>query len=257
MPTLRTSRRSTGRRGLFIVTLVAILVVLINIALGGPLAALLRDVVAPISNVGGRIGSGITNSGYFASRGALEAQIAALQDEVQQEQLQAAAFAVVQQQNQSLSAMQHLSQTTPGLAAPITSSVISSPYGTFTIGAGSADTVAQGALVLTADGFVVGKVAQVQAHQSLVEQIFAPGVQTPVTIDGAAVIASGQGGDAIAEVPHGVTVQQGDPVLAPSFGDRPIGTVQHVDSNPADAQQAVYVALPVSLPSLQYVYVTT
>ena len=150
-----------------------------------------------------------------------------------------------------------LAQTTPGLAAPITSSIVSSPYGTFTIGAGSADGVAQGSLVLTADGFVIGKVTQVQAHQSLVDEVFASGAQTPVSIDGSAVVATGQGGEAQAEVPHGITVSQNDPVTAPEYGGRPIGIVQHVDSNPANAQQAVYIALPVSLASLQFVYVTS
>lgn len=246
----------SDRRSLFLVTLIAILVVLLNMALGGRIAALVRDVVAPLSSFGGKVGSALGSSGYFSSRGALEAQITALQDELQQEQLQAAAFAAVQQENTSLLALEHVAESSPGLAAPVISSVVSSPYGTFTVGAGIADGIADGALALSGEGFVVGKVVQVQAHQSLVSQLFAPGTQTPVSIDGAAVILSGQGGEAQAEVPHGITVSQGDPVNAPEYGGRPVGIVQHVDSNPANAQQAVYVALPVSLASMQYVYLT-
>lgn len=245
-----------GRRSLFLVTLFAMLIVLLNIALGGKISALARDLVAPVSSVGGKVGSTITASGYFSSRSTLEAQIAALQAELQQDQLQAAAFAVVQQENASLSSLEHLAQTSPGIAAPVISSIVSSPYGTFSIGAGSADGITSGALVLSSGGFVVGKVTQVQSHQSLVAETFASGTQTPVSIDGAAVVASGQGGQAEAQVPHGVTVLQGDPVIAPDLGARPIGVVGHVDSNPANAQQAVYIALPVPLSSLEYVYVT-
>jgi cell shape-determining protein MreC len=245
-----------GRRQLFLVTLLAIFVVLLNMALGGKVSAMVRDVVAPVSDFGGKIGTAISQSGYFSSRRALEAQVSALQDEVQQDQLQAAAFAAVEQQNASLSSLEHLAQTSPGIAAPVTSSIVSSPYGTFTIGAGNADGISSGALVLSSGGFVIGKVAQTQAHQSLVDELFAPGAQTDVSIDGAAVVASGQGGQAMAQVPHGITVTQGDPANAPDLGDRPIGVVQHVDSNPANAEQAVYIALPVSLSSLQFVYVT-
>jgi len=250
------SSAKSGRRRLFLVTLLALLIVLLNMATSGKVAALVRDAISPVSNIGARIGSAFTDNEYLSTRGSLESQISALQDEVQSDQLQAAAFQAVEQQNASLSALTHLAQTSPGLAAPITSSIISSPYGTFTIGAGTADNVAQGSLVLTSDGFVIGKVAQVQAHQSLVEEVFAPGVQTPVSIDGAAAVASGQGGEAQAEVPHGVNVSQNDPVVAPSYEGKPIGIVQYVDSNPANAQSAVYIALPVSLSSIQYVYVT-
>ncbi|HEV3245533.1 MAG TPA: rod shape-determining protein MreC [Candidatus Paceibacterota bacterium] len=248
--------QGTGRGNLFFATLIAILIVLINMATGGKISSLARDVVAPISNIGGKIGEDITQNGYFSSRRALEAQIAALQNEVQQEQLQAAAFSALEQRDTSLSALEHLAQTAPGLAAPITSSIVSSPYGTFTIGAGSADYVLQGAMVLSDEGFVVGKVVQVQSHRSLVAQIFASRMQTTVSIDGAAVVASGEGGEAEAQVPHGIVVSQGDPAIAPEYDDRPIGIVQHVDSNPANAQQAVYIALPISLASLEYVYVT-
>ncbi len=239
-----------------LVSLFAVLIVLLNIALGGRISALVRDIVGPVEAAGGKVGSVITQSGYFTTRSQLEAQITALQAEVQQNQLQAAAYEAVQQQNQSLSSLEHLAQTSQGLAAPITSSIVSSPYGTFTIGAGSADSVASGNLVLTSDGSVIGKIVQVQDHQSMVEQLFASGVQTPVTIDGSAVVASGQGGQAQAEVPHGITVAVGDPVLAPQYEGRSIGIVEHVDSNPANAQEAVYIALPVSLASIQYVYVT-
>jgi cell shape-determining protein MreC len=248
--------RSAGRRGLFLVTLIAILIILTNIATGGKVSALTRDLVSPVSGFGARIGSAITQNGFFSTRHSLESEISVLQNELQQQQLQAAAFEALQQQNASLSQLEHLAATTKGLAAPVTSSVVSSPYGTFTIGAGSADGVSQSSLVLTADGFVVGTVVQVQAHQSLVDELLGPGIQTPVTIDGASVLATGQGGTAIAEVPHGITVSQNDPVVAPEYGGRPIGIVQHVDSNPANAQSAAYIALPVSLSSLQYVYVT-
>jgi cell shape-determining protein MreC len=255
--TFGAKKNTSGRRSLFLVTLLAVLIVLANIATGGMVSAGLRDIVTPISNAAGRIGGSITHSGFFSTRGTLEAQISVLQSELQQEQLQAAAFEALQQQNASLTQLEHLAATTKGLAAPITSSIVSSPYGTFTIGAGSADNVSQGSLVLTADGFVIGKVVQVQAHQSLVNELFGAGVQTAVTIDGASVIATGQGSAATTEVPHGITVSENDPVIAPEYGGRSIGVVQHVDSNPANAQSAVYIALPVSLSSLQYVYVAS
>lgn len=245
-----------GRRQLLFVTIIALLVVVANVISAGNIAAGVRDVISPLHGAGAGIAGSVDASGFFTSRSALEAQIASLQQQLQQDQLQSAAFQVVQQENASLSQLEHVARTAPGIAARVTSSVISSPYGTFMVGAGSAQGVAEGSLVLEGNEFVVGKIAQVQANQSLADAVFAPGAQTPVSIDGAAVVASGQGGDAVAELPHGVAVTQGDPVVAPAFGGRPIGTVQYVDSNPANAQQAAYISLPVAFASLQFVYIT-
>jgi len=245
-----------GRRKLFLATLIALVIVLANLASGGMLSAAARDVATPLWNLGGNIRSSVSKSGFFSSRASLVAQVAALQNELQQEQLQAAAFDVVQAENTSLTQLIHLAQTSPGLAAQITSSLVSSPYGTFSIDAGSADGITMGSLVLMQQGFVIGVITQAQEHQSLVQELFAPGVQTQVSIDGAAATAMGQGGEAELEVPHGITISENDPVTAPAFHGRPIGIVQHVDSNPANAQSAVYIALPASLASLQYVYVT-
>jgi cell shape-determining protein MreC len=247
----------SGRRRLFFATLFVLVLVLLDLLSGGKVRALARNAASSVWDVGSRAWSGISGSGYLSSRASLEAQISTLRDQLQQAQGQAATADVLQQENDALSRMTHLAQTTTGITAPIVSSIQSSPYGTFLVGAGSADGVSAGSLVLTPDDFVVGKVAQVGAHQSLVDETFASGSQTDVVIDGAAAAASGVGGgNARAQVSHGITVQVGDPVIAPEYGARAVGIVGHVVSDPASAQSQLYIALPVSLSSLKYVYIT-
>ena len=59
---------------MMLATLLAILIVLMNIALGGKVSALLRDVVSPIDAAGGKLGAIVTQSGYFTTRAQLEAK---------------------------------------------------------------------------------------------------------------------------------------------------------------------------------------
>jgi len=247
----------SGRRRLFFATILVIVIVLLDLVSGGKVRSAVREGASAIWSAGSRAGEAISASGFFSSRHALEGQISALQQELAQSQAQTAAFAVVQAENASLTQMVHLAQTVPGVTAPVSSSLHSSPYGTFLIGAGSGDGLTQGALVLTAEGFVIGKITDVQSHTALVGELFAPDSSLDIVIDGASVNASGQGGgNAAAEVPRGVTVSPGDPVTAREYGGRPVGVVEHVDSDPASAQSKVLIGLPVSLSSLRFVYVT-
>ncbi|HUO50521.1 MAG TPA: rod shape-determining protein MreC [Candidatus Paceibacterota bacterium] len=249
----------SNRRGpqrLFFATILVVVLVCANYITHGSVASAVRAVVAPLETGITRAGETIGGSGFFASKSGLEAQVRDLQAQVNDLQTRSAAFSVLQQQYDSLAQLEHLAQTNPGRAAPITSSVISSPYGTFSIGSGNTDGTQPGAIVLASGDFVVGKVVQAGSDSALVQQIFAPGIQTNVTIDGIAGIASGQGGDARVDLPHGATVAVGDPVIAPELKAHPIGLVARVDTNPANAQTIVYVSFPVSLSSLQFVYVT-
>lgn len=245
----------SGRRRLFFATLLVVILLIINYFTRGSIANAARAIALPVWGGVSRAGAAIGGSGFFASKSALETQVAQLQAQVQDLQTRSAAFSVLQQQYESLAGLEHLAQGNAGRAVPVTSSVISSPYGTFSIGSGTSGGTGPGALALTAGGFVAGKVVQAGGGSALVQEIFAPGVQTDVTIDGIAGIAAGQGGDARIDLPHGSNVAVGDPVMAPEMQGHPIGLVARVDTNPANAQTVVYASFPVSISSLQFVYV--
>lgn len=170
--------------------------------------------------------------------------------------LRAAGYDALEAENAHLRALVHLAAKEPGTTAPIVSSLQSSPYGTFTIGAGEAEGVAKNDIVLTDGGFVLGTVVDVGSHTALVRAVFAPDASTDVVVGSIAAVASGQGGgNAEADVPRESAIATGTPVTAPAYGGKPVGIVGRVESDPAQAQATVYIAFPVNISLLQYVYV--
>ncbi len=250
----QSSRR--GRRRLIAATVLVVVLVLADIITGGGVRAAARNFAVSVDAGFASVISVLTDNGYFKSHAALAAQNQALTAQLAEYAEKAALYDSLQSANQKLSAMVHLAQTQTGVTAPIDSSFIASPYGTFLVGAGSAQNVAMGDLVLTDQDVVIGKVTSISAQASTVTLIFAPGASVDVTIDGAPVAASGQGGgEGKAEVPQGITINATDPVLAPGYGSRVVGVVGHVVTDPSSAYADVSIGLPVNLSSLEYVYI--
>ena len=109
---------------------------------------------------------------------------------------------------------------------------------------------------MTSQDFAIGTVTDASAHSSLVTSVFASGATVDALLGTSAAIVTGRGGgNAVASIPREATVSVNDPVVAPSLSSRQIGVVGHVDSNPASAEQIVYIQLPFNLSSLRYVYI--
>ncbi len=207
-----------------------------------------------LSTAGAHIGA----SGLFATRAALAAQNAALQAQVLQLQEKVSASMLVGAENAQLRSLVHLAEGTPGITAPITSSFRASPYGTFTIGAGTSNGVRNDELVVAADGAVIGRVTDVSAHDALVLGLFAPRQTLDVLINGVPVTLKGSGGGAASgDAPRGASIATGDVAVAPSLGQRAVGVVGNVEGNEASASTHLLVRLPSNLESLQFVYVET
>jgi len=253
----RATVRKSGMGRLVAATAVVILVILLDILSGGKVRAEIRAGAATLSRWSSALGSHVWGSGIFTSRAALESQNAVLAAQLSDLSESAGMAATLQQQNDQLRALVHLAAASPGLTAPVVSSLSASPYGTFLIGVGGGESVSPGDLVLTEGGFVIGRVSHVGAGTALVAEIFAPGASQDAVIDGTSVTLSGSGGgNAQTEVPRGLVLAVGDPVVVPEFGQRPVGIVGAVASTSASASQQVYVRLPSNLSALQFVYVT-
>ena len=167
-------------------------------------------------------------------------------------------FEALESENRELRGIVHIAEDVSGRTAPIISSVRSSPYGTFIVGAGSADGISAGSVVMAGGerGFVIGQIAEVGEHSSLVEEIFAPGASAEGSVGGAELIFEGQGGgNARAEAPRAISIAEGDSVTSAMFGGRLIGVVGAVPADSASAYKSIYVRTPVSLSELQFVYV--
>ena len=221
---------------------------------GGALGGLARGVS---SSVWG-IGSAAVGSGFFSSRRALQVENETLKQELSRLEAEAVGFEALESENRELRGIVHIAEDVSGITAPIISSVRSSPYGTFIVGAGSADGISAGSVVM-ADGqrgFVIGQIAEVGEHSSLVEEIVAPGASAEGSVGGAELIFEGQGGgNARAEAPRAISIAEGDSVTSAMFGGRLIGVVGAVPADSASAYKSIYVRTPVSLSELQFVYV--
>lgn len=247
-----------ARRRLLAATVAIVLLFLIDLIFGGVLRTSVRIGTNFLWRAGSAAGTSIAHSGLFATRSGLARQNAALQDTVAQLQDRAAAYTVLSAENQQLRALVHLAENAPGITAPVISSFRTSPYGTFLIGAGTADGVRTGALVLTSDGFVIGHVADVSGRSALVIGLFAPGQTIDVLIRGIPVGLKGEGGGkAAGDAPRGVPIVEGDVVVAPSLGQRPVGIVGSVQGSEASAATKLLVRVPVNLEALSFVYVET
>lgn len=250
------SRGRTSRRRLIVASIAVVLVLFIDTYTGQHLRAGVRSIGTGVWNATSHVRSSIRNTGYFSTHRSLAEENAALRAEIELMHERASGYDSVKQENDELRRMLHLTQEQQGVAAPITSSIVSSPYGSFMLGAGSAEGISVGNLVVTAGGYVVGVVKDTGDHVALVREIFAGGVDTDASIHGSAVSVKGHGGgNARAELPRGVDVAVGDVVVAPTLRSRPIGIVGKVDSDPARASQIAYIHLPVNISSIRFVYV--
>lgn len=250
---LRNDRRRARKR-LLIATVVVAVLFIFDMVSGGALRWLARGVS---SSVWG-IGSAALGSGFFSSRRALQAENETLKQELSRLEVEAVGLEALESENRELRGIVHIAEGVSGVTAPIISSVRSSPYGTFIVGAGSADGISAGSVVMAGGqgGFVIGQIAEADEHISLVEEVFAPGASAEGSVGGAELIFEGQGGgNARAEAPRAISIAEGDSVTSAMFGGRLIGVVGAVSSDSASAYKSIYVRTPVSLSELQFVYV--
>lgn len=253
---MRFQKKDTGTRALLWATIAVIILLGFDFISGGVLRAVFRTASSYVWQAGSHTVSAVAESGVFSSRRQLAAANTSLQSELDAYHAQDAAQAALIAQNKELQALVNLAQKNPGVTVPIVSSTQPSPYGTFLIGAGTIDGIVLGDLVLTADGFVAGRISDVQKNSATVTELFAPTASLNATLAHATITLEGQGGEnARAQMPRSLSVLIGDIVTSPAAGGLPVGVVGRVVADPASAYQEVYVRLPINLPAVRYVYV--
>jgi len=251
----------TGRR-IFTATIVVCALILVDAFSGGTVRSLVRQAGSLVWRWGVSIERAIYESGFFRTRRGLIAENLALTEQIAQFQERSAAYRVLKDENRSLREMLRVAEAArgtskeSGITAPIVSSFRASPYGTFQVGAGTADSVSPGNLVLSAENFVIGRVWSADAHTSLVKEIFAPNTLSDAVLHGIGVAVVGQGGgNAKTDVPREADIAIGDPVVSAIFGSRAIGVVGNVSVDSGSAYKRVQIYLPVNLAVLQFVYI--
>ena len=223
---------------------------------GGMVRGYARQGGAALSAAASAATSVVTRNGLLSTKRALQDENVQLKDAIQIRDEHAARFKALEDENEALRKMANLAATEKGITAPVLSSFKASPYGTFTIGAGSVNGVNEGNLVLTEGGFILGAVTGVSPHTATVESFFAPGKEIEMNVDGNTFLAEGRGGgNARGEIARDASVSIGDAVLVPAFASRPAGVIGELQSASSSAFSTLYIRLPLNLESLRYVYV--
>jgi cell shape-determining protein MreC len=132
------------------------------------------------------------------------------------------------------------------------------PYDVLMLDRGRAQGIVESAPVFVGSDQVIGYVARVYEHTSLVTLVTTAGFEATAYIIGPNIytFAEGIGGGMMrVRVPQGITLRAGDPVILPAIDSGVYGAVAEVVSSPTQPEQFGYVPLSVGLQSLQYVSV--
>lgn len=255
------SNRARSRSPLVQALMVALLVSLAFFGLDTLTGGLVRSYARTTASLAWTASAGIISStdgnGFFVTRRSLAHENAALTEKLAFYEESMARFRALEDENEALRAIAQLAETEgDGLAARVLSSLASSPYGTFVIGAGERDGVTPGSLVLTLGGFLLGTVSDTDSHTATVHALFSPGNIVDLIADDVAFSAEGRGsGNARAEIPRDAKIAVGAAASVPAYFGRPAGIIGKIESASSSATQTLFLRLPLNLDTLRFVYV--
>ena len=244
------------RKNLALATICVVALFAFDFFSGGAIRTPVRAVGLTLWGGANDVFTRIGASGFLATRAKLARENKSLQERIAAMQGEVAAARAGSSRMKELEAAAHLAATAPGVSAPVVSSLRVSPYGTFYIGAGSKDGVQKGTLVLSTEGFALGRIADVFTAESLVREFFAHGEKIEAIVADRPVSLSGSGGgNAKGELPRGASVEVGTMIFARGDRAHAIGVVGHIEGDPTSASLKLYVRTAVNLETISYVYV--
>jgi hypothetical protein len=150
-------------------------------------------------------------------------------------------------------------QTEPRVGAGIIGRPPFLPYDSLLIDQGSDAGISEGALVYYHDVYALGYIARVFPHSALVTLFSHPNVEFTAFLRGPDIIVtgSGRGGGVMRlNVPQGLPLSEGLPVVLPTFAHGLIGEVTAIESVPTEPEQYAYLTHPTSLQSIRTVTVS-
>lgn len=254
------------RRALLVTLLIALLTVGLSASTVRPFRVVLQTSLAPLA---APLTHGATALGAISATvrqiGALQRSSAALRDENQRLGAQVAQLSALRSENEALrSALnfqtEHQEQSL--ISAHISGRSPDSFQERLLIDRGAADAVAIGAPVI-ANGFLVGVVTDRTTHQATVQLITASdSVVAVVFVSSRAqgLLRGGLNGLVAGDVSLDATVAPGEALVTSNLGgvvpaNIPVGTARTARSLPGDILQEIAVDSPISLATLELVFI--
>lgn len=241
---------------LLFVTCAALMFFAADWLLAGQVRRYVRGSVSPVMSAIHVTTARIFRTEFWMSRAALEQEVTSLKIEIARSATLEAMLDGVKKENNELRALARMASSTSGITLPLTSSYTSSPYGTFTLGGGWDRGVEKDSIVLAGDGYVLGYIADVTQHESIVRAVFAPGNSIDAHVDSVGLTLFGRGGgNAYAEVPREASLVEGSALRAPAFGSRPVGIIGRIDAASSSAFMTVLASFPYNINDIRFVVV--
>lgn len=257
----RSRSRNRGlRSGLLVVFLVLLLIVGVYVG-RRVFAPPVTTAFAPFLHAGTAVRTTLGSIGdYFTSRTKLEAENARLEGLLVEQNALLLSYKGLVDENKTLHAMLSRDDSRGSIAAAIISRPALSPFDTMLVDAGKNVGVAQGDVVTAGEVVALGEVAAVYDSRSLVRLYSSPGQGVGVLIGTSTerieATARGLGGGTFeVELPKGVVVSAGDPVVLPGLTERLFGIVGDVRSEASDAFVRVLFRSPVNINTLRLVQI--
>ncbi|MEX0931086.1 MAG: rod shape-determining protein MreC [Candidatus Paceibacterota bacterium] len=150
--------------------------------------------------------------------------------------------------------------TTERIAAGVIGRPTELPYDVFLIDKGIQDGIVAQTPVYIANDQVVGFVAEVYQHTSVVTLVTTPNFVSTVYIYGPNIYTTAIGmgsGSMRVNVPQGIVLTEGDLVVIPSLDSGIYGEISVINSVPSRPEQYGYVTIDEPLTSVRYVSVGT
>lgn len=253
----RNNRRSSPLLGvLVLVILLCAGLFGIDALTGGALRSYARSSGSVVWTAAAGAADVFKGNGGLSTRAALARENESLRRELALRIEEDARYEAVREENEILRTLADLAAEEEGISARVLTSYRTSPYGTFTINAGAHEGIAEGNIVLTPGGFVLGSITNVDAFSATVESLFAPGKETDFIVGDVAFTAIGRGGgNTKAEISREAAVSEGMFAIAPAYGGRTAGLVGHIEIASSSATQTLFLRIPVNLATLTFVYV--
>lgn len=151
------------------------------------------------------------------------------------------------------------STSSPRILANIIGRPPQLPFDALLLDVGSKDGIEENALVYVYNDKAVGLIARVFPDSSVVALATSPGVKSSVYVIGPNIFATavGDGGGVLrVNVPQGLIIKEGDPVVVPALGAGIYGTISKVVSVPTEPVQVGYVTIGTPIQSLRSVTVS-
>lgn len=235
-----------------------VFIVLIIVALNSFFPSFVPNLINSVASPFWRLEFSIKN-GSLSSQEQLLIENARLIREIESMKVDLETSAYFERENSELRQMFNASSSTKFLVAPIIKRAPFVAYDELIIDAGFDRGVSTSSIAYAVGDIPIGKVIEVYSETSKVLLFSSPNERHEVQVGPkyASATAVGLGGGQYeVELPRGLNIALGDFVIALDLGQKPLGKIMHIDSDPSLTFEKIIFSMPVNMYEMKWVKIS-